>query len=85
MIDKSNTLDSREEVDLLVNLIQAEQSERSQDLVAALTRFAAVLAIDPKRADAWKLPWHCSRAWRRLSMRWPMAFTASGGGRKHAR
>jgi protein O-GlcNAc transferase len=53
MIDKSNTLDSREEVDLLVNLIQAEQSERSQDLVAALTRFAAVLAIDPKRADAW--------------------------------
>lgn len=53
MVDKSNTLEATEEADLLVNLIQAEQSERGRDLVGALTKFTAALAIDPKRADAW--------------------------------
>lgn len=53
MVDKSNTLEATEEADLLVNLIQAEQSERGQDLVGALTKFTAALSIDPKRADAW--------------------------------
>ncbi|MFY3384905.1 glycosyltransferase [Paracidovorax sp. MALMAid1276] len=53
MIDKSNTLESGEEVDLLVNLIQAEQSERDQDLVGAMTRLTAALAIEPRRADLW--------------------------------
>lgn len=53
MVDKSNTLEATEEADLLVNLILAEQSERGQDLVGALTKFTAALAIDPKRADAW--------------------------------
>jgi len=53
MVDKSNTLEAHEEVDLLANLIQAEQSERDHDLVGALTRFTAALAIDPQRADAW--------------------------------
>lgn len=53
MVHKSNALDPREEVDLLVNLIQAEESERNQDFVAALAKFAVALAIDPKRADAW--------------------------------
>lgn len=53
MVDKSIALEAREEVDLLINLIQAEESERHQNYVGALTQFAAALAIDPKRADAW--------------------------------
>lgn len=53
MIDKSNTLDSREEVDLLVNLVQAEQSEHEHDLLSALTKVTSALAVDPRRVALW--------------------------------
>ena len=42
-----------EEADLLINLFQAEESDRSHDLVGALTKFTAALAVNPRHAQAW--------------------------------
>lgn len=53
MIDKSNTLKASEEADLLVNQVLAQQSEQEQDLLGALTRLTAALALDPRRVDLW--------------------------------
>jgi len=53
MVDKSTSLEAREEVDLMVNLIQAEQSEHEHDYLGALTKLTAALALDPRRVDLW--------------------------------
>lgn len=53
MAASGNTLDVEDEADLLINLYQAGEADRSQDLVGALTKYTSALAIDPKRVDAW--------------------------------
>lgn len=42
-----------EELELLTNLFEAEQSSMVDDLVGALTKYTAALAINPKHADTW--------------------------------
>lgn len=53
MVDKSNTLEASEEADLLINQVLAQQSEHEQDLLGALTKLTAALAVDPRRVDLW--------------------------------
>jgi len=53
MVDRSNTLEAAEEADLLVNQVLAQQSEHEQDLLGALTKLTAALALDPRRVDLW--------------------------------
>ena len=53
MVHKHSAVEAHQQLDLLVNLIRAEESERGNDFVGALTRYAAALAIDPAQAEAW--------------------------------
>ncbi|ODS90640.1 MAG: hypothetical protein ABS45_13210 [Comamonas sp. SCN 65-56] len=53
MAAQSNTLNLDDEADLLINMHLADEADRSQNLVAALTQYTSALAIDPQRADIW--------------------------------
>lgn len=53
MAPKVAAVEAYQQVDLLANLIRAEESERGNDCVAALAQYAAALAIDPSLPEAW--------------------------------
>lgn len=53
MAAPSTTLNTDDEADLLINMHLADEADRSQNLVAALTQYTSALAIDPQRADIW--------------------------------
>ncbi len=46
-------VEPHEEISMLVNLFEAEKSSMEEDLVRALARYTAALAVDPKHADTW--------------------------------
>lgn len=46
-------VEPHEEISMLVNLFEAEKSSMEEDLVRALARYTAVLAVNPKHADTW--------------------------------
>lgn len=49
----SSVVELPEELEMLTNLFEAEQSSMADDLVRALTKYTAALAVNPRHADTW--------------------------------
>lgn len=49
----TNKLDVADEADVIINLFLADENEREHDLLGALAKLTAALAVNPQNAHAW--------------------------------